>query len=163
MLCLIFSCQRQGVKGITEEQARAIVDIYLQARNEANLDLLDKIYHPDVLVHDCSAPQDIVGLEALKNYYSNTHTAFSDFDASFGQMIVKADKIVWVWTFKATNTGSFHTPLGDLPPTGKRVEFSGVAIDRIVNEKIVEEWVYFNVLDLLQQVGFTITPPKAKE
>ncbi|MEE9501928.1 MAG: ester cyclase [Candidatus Aminicenantaceae bacterium] len=70
---------------------------------------------------------------------------------------------MWVWTFSETNTGSFHTPLGDIHATGKKVQFSGVAIDRVDEGKIVEKWVYFNVLYVLQQLGFTITPPQPPE
>ncbi len=62
-----------------------------------------------------------------------------------------------MWTITATHTGLLH----GIPPTGKSVRFSGMAIDRVVKGKIVEEWVYFNMLDLLQQLGFSLTPPSA--
>jgi steroid delta-isomerase-like uncharacterized protein len=162
LLCFTFGCQ-QGGEGITEEEAKAIGDVYAKARNEVNLALLDEIYTSDVVVHDCSSPEDIIGLEALKEYYSYTHEAFPDLHATIDEIIVKGDKIIWVWIFTATNTGPFHTPLGDIPPTGNKVQFSGVAIDRVDEGKIVEEWVYFNVLQVLQQLGFTIIPPQSKE
>jgi predicted ester cyclase len=53
-----------------------------------------------------------------------------------------------------------RTPLGEIPPTGKSFRFSGVAVDRIVEGKIAEEWVYFNVPDILQPLGFRLVPPK---
>jgi len=162
LLCFTFGCQ-QGEEGITEEEAKAIGDIYVKARNEVNLALLDEIYAPNVLVHDCSSPEDIVGLDALKEYYSYTHKALPDLHATIDETIVKGDKIVWVWTFSATNTGPFHTPLGDIPATSNKVQFSGVAIDRVEEGKLVEEWVYFNVLQVLQQLGFTISPPQPPE
>lgn len=73
---------------------------------------------------------------------------------------VKGDKIVSIFTMWGTITGPIHNPLGDLPPTGKTFRLSGVAIDRIVNGKIAEEWLYFNVLDILQPIGFTLSPPQ---
>ena len=163
LLCFTFGCQQQGEEGIIEGEAKAIGDVYVKARNEVNLALLDEIYAPDVVVHDCSSPEDIIGLEALKEYYSYTHKAFPDLHATIDETIVKGDKIIWVWTFTATHTGPFHTPLGDVPATGKKVQFSGVAIDRMDEGKMVEEWVYFNVLQVLQQLGFTITPPQPQE
>ncbi len=163
LLCFTFGCQQQEEEGITEEKAKALGDIYVKARNEVDLALLDEIYAPNVLVHDCSSPEDIIGLDTLKEYYSYTHKAFPDLHATIDETIVKGDKIVWVWTFTATNTGPFHTPLGDVFATGNKVQFSGVAIDRVDEEKIVEEWVYFNVLQVLQQLGFTITPPQPPE
>ena len=160
LLCFAFSCQKQVEEGITEEDARAIHDRYLEARNTVNLDLLDEVYAEDVVVHDSSYPEDLVGLDALKEYYSNNHKAIPDFHMTIDDMIVKGDRTVVVWTLSGTNTGPLHTPSGDMPATGNKVQFSGVAIDRFDEGKIVEEWVYFNVLELMQQLGFTLVPPQ---
>jgi len=62
------------------------------------------------------------------------------------------------WTVTGTNTG----PMGDLPPTGKKVRFSGVTIFRVVNGKFVEKWTYYNELTILRQLGYTITPPQGE-
>ena len=159
ILVLFCGCQQPVEEAITEEEAKAIEDLYVQARNEVNLELLDKIMEPEIVVHDDGYPEDIVGLEALKNYYAGNHKAFPDLHATIDEMIVKGDKMVVLWTITGTNTG----PLGELLPTGKKVRFSGVAIDRVVNGKVVEEWVFWNVLDILQQLGFTLTPPQVEE
>jgi len=159
-LCLTFSCQKKVKGEIREEEAKTIGDWYLKARNEANLDLLGKIYSPEVVVHDPSQPQTIVGLEALKSQYRNTHTAIPDVRFSLDELYVKGDRMVWVFTMSGSITGPIRTPLGELAPSGKTFRFSGVAIDRIVEGKIAEEWVYFNVLDILQPMGFTLTPPQ---
>ena len=160
LLCLSLSCQKRIKSGIAEEEAKAMGDWYLKARNEANLALLDKIYSPEVVVHDPSRPEGIVGLEALKSQYKDTHAAIPDVKFSMDDLYVKGDKIVWVFTMSGTITGAIHTPFGVLPPTGKTFRFSGVAVDRISEGKIAEEWVYFNVLDLIQPMGFTLTPPQ---
>jgi len=161
LLYFTFSCQ-QGEEGITEE-AKAIGDTYAKARNEVNLSLLDEIYDKNVVIHDCSTPEDIVGLDALKKYYSYTHKAFPDLHAAIDETIVKDDNIIWKWTFAATHTGPFHTPLGDIPATGNKVQFSGIVIESVKGGKIFEEWVYFNVLDVLMQLGFTLNPPQPPE
>src|SRR4030042_7079930 len=160
LLCLAWSCQEKVKEGITESEAKAIGDSYIKARNEVNLALLDKIYSPGVVVHDPSRPEGIVGLEALKSQYRDTHTAIPDVKFSLDDLYLKGDKMAWVFTRSGTGTGSIHTPFGDLPPTGKTFRFSGVAVDRIVEGKIAEEWVYFNVLDILQPMGFSLTPPQ---
>lgn len=160
LLGLTFSCQKKVKGGITEDEAITIGDWYLKARNEANLALLDNIYSPEVVVHDPSQPQTIVGLEALKNQYQGTHTAVPDVKFSLDDLYIKGDKMAWVFTMSGTVTGPIRTPFGELPPTGKPFRFSGVAIDRIAEGKIVEEWVYFNVLDIIQPMGFTLAPPQ---
>jgi steroid delta-isomerase-like uncharacterized protein len=145
---------------ITEERAKAIGNCYIKARNEANLSLLDRIYAQDVTVHDPSQPQEIIGLAALKGQYANTHAAIPDVTFSLDDMFVKGDKIAWIFTMSGTITRPFRTPLGELPPTGKSFRLSGVAVDRIIGGIIAEEWVYFNVLDILQPLGFALAPPK---
>jgi steroid delta-isomerase-like uncharacterized protein len=149
------SCQRAGESGLTPQEGERIASVYLEARNTPDLGLLDKIYDAEVVVHDCGAPEDIRGLDALKSYYEASHVGFPDFKAAFEDVFVSGDKIVIRWTITATHRG----PLRGLPPTGKPVRFSGLAIDRVAQGKIVEEWVDFNVLDLLQQLGFTLVPP----
>jgi steroid delta-isomerase-like uncharacterized protein len=160
LLCFALSCQKKVKGGITEEEAKTIGDWYLRARNEVNLALLDNIYSSEVVVHDPSRPESIIGLDALKSQYRDTHTAIPDVKFSLDDMYVKGDKMVWIFTMSGTITGSIRTPLGDLPPTGKTFRLSGVAIDRIAEGKIAEEWVYFNVFDILQPMGFTLTPPQ---
>jgi steroid delta-isomerase-like uncharacterized protein len=159
LLCLAAACEKQPADLISQEEAVRIGDIYEQARNTADLSLLDQIYHPDVVVHDDSQPEAMVRLEALKNQYSTSHTAFPDLRMTLDEMYIDGDRIFWVWTFTGTNTG----PLGQLPATGNKATFKGVAIDRIVDGKIAEEWVYWNVLGLFHQLGFTLLPPEQKK
>ncbi len=163
LFSLSFSYQEEPKETITENEAKALWERYQKARNEANLDILDDVYHPEVVVHDCGAPEDIMGLEALKNYYNNNHAAFPDLKMIIGKMIVKDDMIAGFWTFTGTNTGPFRTPFGEVSATGKKVTFSGVAIDRVAHGKVVEEWVYFNPLVMLQQLGFTLNPPQVQQ
>lgn len=147
------SCQPEGDNMVTEEHAQYIASKYLEARNTPNLALLDDIYSEDVIVHDSSAPADIHGLEELKSFYGASHEGFPDMEFRFDDVLPSGDHVIFRGTVEGTHTGS----LRGMPPTGRHVRFSCVAIDRLENGKIVEEWVYFNVLDLLGQLG--VAPP----
>jgi predicted ester cyclase len=144
---------------VTEEQAKTIGEWYARSRNEADLSLLDKIFCHDVIVHDPSRPDGISGLCALKDQYRATHAAVPDVKFTLDDLYIKGDRIAWIFTMSGTITGTFRTPLGEIPPTGKFFNLSGVAVDRIAEGKIAEEWVYYNVLDILQPLGFTLAPP----
>ncbi|MBD3217820.1 MAG: hypothetical protein GF310_06035 [candidate division Zixibacteria bacterium] len=141
---------------ITEERAEKILDIWREARNTYNLDLLDSIYTPESAIHDPGAERDICGVAELKQYYIRTHKAFPDVHFEIGEYRIAEDWLISFWTIEGTNTGS----LGELPPTGKEVLVSGVAIDRIEEGMIAEEWVFLNSLDLYQQLGFELVPPQ---
>jgi predicted ester cyclase len=43
------------------------------------------------------------------------------------------------------------------PPSGKSVTYTGMDLNRIVRGKIVESWVNYDALALLQQLG--LVPP----
>jgi hypothetical protein len=40
-----------------------------------------------------------------------------------------------------------------VPPTGKRMEITGITIERFADGKVVEEWTNFDALGLMQQLG----------
>ncbi len=64
-------------------------------------------------------------------------------------MLGEGDKVVTRWRGRGTHRGPFR----GIPATGKKIEVSGIAIDRVVNGKRVEGWVEWDMLGLLQQLG----------
>ena len=158
LLCFTFSCQQQVEEGITEEEAKAFIDRDLEIWNEGNLAVVDELYDPDIIRHDW--PEDIVGLDAFKDYVTLLRVSYPDFNVTFDELIVKGDKIVFRWTVTGTNTGPLQTPMGELPPTDKKLRVLGVDIVRLVNRKIAEDWIFYNQLDVYLQLGFTLPPPQ---
>ncbi|PKK84531.1 MAG: hypothetical protein CVT49_02860 [candidate division Zixibacteria bacterium HGW-Zixibacteria-1] len=156
MLVLIIGCGKKAEISINYTDAAKMAAIYEEARDTYNLELLDEIYAPDVIIHDPGSPEPLMGLKALKDYYNNSHAMFSDLKIKMGNTFISGDRIIWEWTFTGTNTG----PMGALPATGKSVKFSGIAVDKIQNGKIIEEWVFFDRVNLYQQLGFTLMPPQ---
>ena len=137
----------------------ALNERILSIWNDGELALVDEICTPDCVRHDCGLPEDIEGLEAIKNFFGTYRAAFPNMNMSIDEAIVGSDKIVWLWTMKATNLGSMQ----GLPPTNQEVHLTGVSIARIVNGKMAEIWDYYNQATLFRQLGFTMTPPKEQE
>ncbi len=160
LLCFIFCCQQKIEEGITEEEARTIIDSFIKFRNEGDLASADKIMHPECVIRYPNLPEEIVGIEAYKEYDKMTRVAFPDFKMAIDDFFVKDDKIVSYWSLDATNTGSLVTSMGELPPTNKKIHISGIAVSYIVDDKIKEDVAYFDMLNLMQQLGFTLTPPQ---
>ncbi len=88
----------------------------------------------------------------MKAFYRESHAGFPDFTVRIDETLTAGDRVIFLWTIEGTQTGD----LRGLPATGLTVSVSGVAMDRLEEGRIVEEWVWFNVLDLLQQLGMQV-------
>ena len=64
-------------------------------------------------------------------------------------IFASGDKVVVRITGRGIHRGEYE----GVPPTGKRVSMSGIAIYRIAHGKIVEEWSQADRLDFLRQLG----------
>jgi steroid delta-isomerase-like uncharacterized protein len=84
-------------------------------------------------------------------------TGFPDIQFSIEQLIAEADRVAIRWTWQATHTGAFR----GIPPTGKHVTNSGIAIYQLADHKIVRNWVETDRLGALQQLGTIPRPPAA--
>jgi predicted ester cyclase len=68
---------------------------------------------------------------------------------TFEDQIAEGDKVVSRMTSKATHMGEFQ----GIPPTGKRIAVTGIWIDRVVDDQIVERWGQVDMLGVMQQLG----------
>ena len=156
MLGLTVSCQRQAANAQSEEKMKALVERTLEVWNKGNLALIEELFASNHVWHDVDdANGDYEGYEAFKEHVNYLRTGYPDFSVEFDEVIVKGVKVVSRYTFTGTNKG----PRGEVPPTGKKVQISGVLISHIVNGKIAEVWNYRSVAAVLTQLGYTITPP----
>jgi predicted ester cyclase len=53
------------------------------------------------------------------------------------------------YTGRGTHAGAFM----GIPPTGKQVTFTGIDLFRIAHGRLAEEWLMFDQLGLLRQLG----------
>jgi len=150
LLVVWFGCQPVERTSQDEERTTKIVEMW----NTGNLALIDEFFSPDYVRHYVDIFEDIVGIDAFKEWVTSVRTTFPDFHLVIDEEIGGLNKVFSRWTVTATNTGP-----GDFPPTGKKIKFSGSSIVNIANGKVTEEWVYFNRAAVLQQLGYRTSPP----
>ena len=158
IIVLFITCQPKEDQSLAEEEAKVILDRFMETVMNADTILAEEILHPDCVLRYPVLPEPIKGIDNYKNFIINTANTFSEFKAVIEEVNVKGDKIWCRYTMTGINTGS----LGDLPATGKKFKVTGMAITRIVDGKIIEDETYWNVLGLYQQLGFTLSPPKVE-
>ena len=120
--------------------------------NQGNTALFDEFFTADFIGHDPFGP--VHGPEGFKQFYATYRSAFPDTHLTIEDQIAEGDTVVTRWTATGTNQGT----LMGIPPSGKRVTITGISITRIANGKAVEDWVNFDALGMLQQIGAIPTP-----
>jgi len=126
---------------------RAIDEIW----SKGNLAVGPDIYSPNFVSHQDSHPDigDVRGLSALIEFVREFREAFPDFHDTIDDQVAEGDKVVT----RFTSTGTHKGVLMGLPPTNKRATWMGIAIDRIEDGKIVEEWVSWDLFGMMQQLS----------
>lgn len=125
--------------------------------NTGDLGIAAEIVHPDCVIH-ARIPfrTDFVrGPEALGQLVLFYRLAFSEVKVTAEQIIAEGDAVVVRWSAVGRNTGDL---LG-LPPTGRVATTSGVDVLRIADGRIVEGWVSWDTLSLLED----LVAPEARQ
>jgi predicted ester cyclase len=126
---------------------RELEEIFSQG---GNLDAAEEIYAPDYVGHEPTFG-DVHGVEGAKQFAATYRQAFPDVQTTMEDQVGEGDKVVTRFTARGTHQGESED-FG--PPTGNRIEVTGITIERFSEEgKIVEDWTNFDALGLMQQLG----------
>ena len=71
-------------------------------------------------------------------------------------IFAEGDKVVYRFTGSGTFTGEWQ----GIPPNNKKVTIWGIAIEHIIDGKIVETWERYDTLSMMQQMG--LVPPMGR-
>ena len=157
---LSLSAQMKGEPGMCDKKAQVLLDKVLEIWNKGNMALIPELYTVDCVATSSSTPVAFVGHEGIRKWIENSRTMMPDLVMDFPEVIAKPDRIVAVWTMTGTQTGPMVMPGGTLPPTGRKVNVSGMSIDYLKDGKLAKEVVIFNALEMLMQLGFQLMPPQ---
>jgi steroid delta-isomerase-like uncharacterized protein len=133
---------------------REIAELYNQG---GNLDAVEEIYAPNYVGHDPTQPEDLHGVEGARQYAASYRQAFPDLECIIEDQVAEGDKVVTRWRARGTHEGETED-LG--PPTGNRVEITGISVSRVAEGKLVEDWTNFDAMGMMQQLGMV---PEAQQ
>lgn len=125
---------------------------------QGDLAVADELLAPDCT---CHAPATLAhGVAGAKRWVAALRRAFPDLSAMVEAEVVEGDTVMQRIACGGTHRGAF---LG-LPPTGRRVTWQLVVIQRIGPDgKVAEHWASWDRLDLLRQLAALPCPPAAGE
>lgn len=128
----------------------AIRHAWDRAWNHGEVDALDAILDPAYTRHTAGAGHGAgEGREEYKQGILVVKAAFPDLETTIDDMLLDGDKAAVRWSTEGTHLETFRNS----PATGKRVTVAGVTISTFSGSRIVEDWVTFDPVDLLRQLG----------
>jgi len=118
-----------------------------EAINEGQSELLAELIADDHVGHGPFG--DHYGLEGMRIALADYRFAFPDLKLTVEDLMTVDDKVALRFTLQGTHDGPFM----GIPPTGRVVTASGIAINHLVGGKLAESWVNLDALNLLRQIG----------
>ncbi len=128
--------------------------------NQQKLEAADELFAAD---HESpSAPGLPPGPAGVKAIAGMFLTAFPDLKVEIEIEIAEGDLVGGRLRQRGTHTGPMASPTGEVPPSGKPVNFTEVAMLRIADGKVATSWYWTDMIGLLTQIGVIAAPPAAR-
>jgi predicted ester cyclase len=134
--------------------ARRFVEVLQEFFRTGDVDLMDSVLAKNVVQHLSGQPPETQSLEGFKQILPALPQAFSDVLFEVGNLVAEGDVVAFRLIWTATHQGEFF----GIPPTGTRATVTEMHMLRIADGKVVERWVEWDALGLMQQLGAAPPP-----
>jgi predicted ester cyclase len=146
----------------TESNKTVVRRYFEEALDKRNLNLLDEIVTTDCIIHRPEASEPIRGLVAFKQALERILQDYSEFATTIHDLIAEEDRVACRLTHRAVNRGEWASRIGRHAVAGKTASWPAIAIFRIRNGKIAEEWLSRDELGMLIDLGVVASAVKSK-
>ena len=167
ILCLVVGCQDKEAmaeleafkaQADVEDQNEALYRQFVDELNKGNTDSFDEYLAPGYAYYSPSNTQDPLSLEEVRELVETHFKSFPDYRWKIEELYAVKDRII----VRISTSSTFTEAYLGIPPTGKKIESSGISIVRMENGKVVEERKEVNSLDVLQQLGMELRPKEGE-
>jgi steroid delta-isomerase-like uncharacterized protein len=131
--------------------SRRWIDVFNERDDAAQADVLAQDYVAHAPVSLEPTPLDS---EGWTRFLAGFVEGFPDLQLTVEDAVAEGDLVAQRVRFAGTHTGEFQ----GLPPTHRKVTFSGLELNRFVDGRVAEHWFQLDSLTLLQQLGLMVVP-----
>jgi steroid delta-isomerase-like uncharacterized protein len=139
---------------MAEENATLIRRFFLGIFQDRDLALADTLVSPDFLWHFVGQPEPFRGPDGVRQVATLYHTAFPDLQVTVDDVFAADEKVGMRWS----STGTHQGDLAGVPPTHRTMRTGGINVWRVVDGRVVEGWLAWDQLGMLQQLGVLPAP-----
>lgn len=132
---------RPGNKTIVKDYIDKVI-------NKGNVEMIPHFISSDyVEIH--KNKKYAIGIQGAKEHIAGVRNTYPDLNLSIDLQIEEGEWVATCYTMRGTHTGLWM----DIKPTGKRIEVTGVNINRVIGNKIVEHGGAANMFEGLLEIG----------
>jgi steroid delta-isomerase-like uncharacterized protein len=129
--------------------ARKIYQLF----NEDQLDEAIALATEDVELVLVPFGQTFHGHEGFMAFLQGFHSAFPDIHITITNQVATDDQVVTEFTARGTHTRPLLTPAGEVPPTGRVVDFTVCEVWRVKDGRLASLHNYQDVASMMRQLG----------
>jgi steroid delta-isomerase-like uncharacterized protein len=131
---------------------RRAFDAWIEAFNSHD-ETANRALTADNCVFEGPGGVRVEGVDAVTGYSVSWLNAFSDAKIHVQTVVVDGDWVAMTGVFKGTHDGTLSSPDGDVPATGRSLEGRHSQFVRFADGKSVEEYLYYDQMDVITQLG----------
>jgi steroid delta-isomerase-like uncharacterized protein len=120
----------------TEKNGAVVRRFYDELWNRWDFGLLDELISDEIRFRS-SMGASVAGRDEFRQLMERVRGVFPDLHHQVDEMLAVDDRVITRVTYSGTHRGR----LGDVEPTGARVEYVGAAFFRLLAGRIEEGWV----------------------
>lgn len=122
--------------------------------NQGQESLIDELMAESLVTEGLQDPAGnrVSGPASFKPFYHQFRSAFPDLHFTIEDTLTVGDRILVRCRVTGAHSGPGITPT----PTNKTVNFTGMCLVRVQDNKIVEAWNNFDFLSMYQQLGMQL-------
>jgi predicted ester cyclase len=145
--------QPNGATSVEHNKAvsRRWIDVFNERDDTAEADVRAPAY---VAYAPASLEPEPLDSEAWTRFLAGFVRGFPDLRLTVEETVGEGDLVAQRVHFEGTHTGEFQ----GLPPTQRKVSFSGLELNRFVDGRVVAHWFQLDALMLLRQLGLVVVP-----
>ena len=143
------STSRAGQEELTVGSGADVIErLFGEVWNNGDLDALDRVFTPDVVVHTGPSARSR-GSDVFRDVIAQWQSAFSGLHHDIDDVVEVSDTVVVRWHGSGTHTGEFS----GIAPTGRPMSYWGMTWCRLSDGLIAEAWVAATVDEMVASLA----------
>ncbi|MDP6174619.1 MAG: ester cyclase [Rhodospirillales bacterium] len=140
------------------EQNKTVVRRYFEeVLDQGRIELLDELFSDDIVFHRGDYADPVTGLAGMRQVVGSVRERYGEFTTTLHHMAAEGDLVACRLSHETVHLDYWKSRIGTHQLAGKPIRWTAHAHFRLLDGKVVEEWVERDELGMALSVG-VLTP-----